>query len=73
MNAAEFSEMVVAQNGTMARLTTIHPAVFVTFKCWMASEPDRDPLKRRRDALQADAVEWALNERMPHLLKNAPP
>ncbi len=73
MNAAEFSEMVVAQNGTMARLTTIHPAVFVTFKRWMASEPDRDPLKRRRDALQADAVEWALNERMPHLLKNAPP
>jgi hypothetical protein len=34
----------------------------------MAKEPDRDPLKRRRDALQADAVEWALKERLPHLL-----
>jgi hypothetical protein len=34
----------------------------------MSKEPDRDPLKRRRDALQADAVEWALHERLPHLL-----
>lgn len=69
-NAPEFSEIVVAENGTLARLTTIHPAVFVSFKRWMAKEPDRDPLKRRRDALQADAVEWALHERLPHLLMN---
>jgi hypothetical protein len=67
MNAPEFTEMVVAENGAMARLTTVHPSVFVTFKRWMSKEPDRDPLKRRRDALQADAVEWALNERLPHL------
>lgn len=72
MNAPELSEIVVAENGTMARLTTIHPAVFIAFKRWMAKEPDRDPLKRRRDALQADAVEWALNERMPHLLTDGP-
>lgn len=68
MNVPEFSEIVVAQSGAMARMTTIHPAVFVSFKRWMSKEPDRDPLKRRRDALQADAVEWALNERLPHLL-----
>lgn len=68
MNAPEFSEIVVAENGSMARLSTIHPAVFVRFKRWMANELDRDPLKRRRDALQADAVEWVLNERLPHLL-----
>ena len=67
VNAPEFSEIVVAENGTMARLTTIHPAVFVSFKRWMSKEPDRDPLKRRRDSLQADAVEWALHERLPQL------
>ena len=70
MNAPEFSEVVVAENGTMARLTTIHPAVFVSIKRWMSKEPDRDPLKRRRDSLQADAVEWALHERLPQLLTN---
>ncbi len=66
-NAEEFSEIVVAVNGSMARMTTIHPRVFVAFKRWMSKEPDRDPLKRRRDALQADAVEWILHERLPHL------
>lgn len=71
MNAPEFTEIVVAESGVMARMTTIHPAVFVSFKRWMAKEPDRDPLKRRRDALQADAVEWVLHERLPHLLTKA--
>jgi hypothetical protein len=69
VNAPEFSEIIVAENGALARMTTIHPAVFVSFKRWMSREPDRDPLKRRRDALQADAVEWALHERLPHLLQ----
>jgi len=68
-NAEEFSEVVVAENGAMARMTTIHPRVFADFKRWMSKEPDRDPVKRRRDALQADAVEWMLQERLPHLLK----
>jgi hypothetical protein len=71
MNAPEFTEIVVAESGAMARMTTIHPSVFVNFKRWMAKEPDRDPLKRRRDALQADAVEWVLHERLPHLLAKA--
>ena len=71
MNAPEFTEIVVAESGAMARMTTIHPTVFVSFKRWMAKEPDRDPLKRRRDALQADAVEWVLHERLPHLLDKA--
>jgi len=70
LHAEEFSEMVVAENGAMARMTTIHPRVFAAFKRWMSNEPDRDPLKRRRDALQADAVEWMLHERLPHLLEN---
>ena len=70
LNAEEFSEVVVAENGAMARMTTIHPRVFVEFKRWMSREPDRDPLKRRRDGLQADAVEWIMHERLPHLVQN---
>lgn len=65
INAREFSEIVVAVNGTMARMTTIHPADFVKFKRWMSKQPDRLAIKRRRDALQADAVEWLLQERLP--------
>ena len=72
INAPEFSAVVVAENGTMARMTTIHPAIFVSFKRWMGNQNDRDPLKRRRDVMQADAVEWMLNERLPHLLSDEP-
>jgi hypothetical protein len=68
LNAREFSEIVVATNGSMARLTTIHPADFIQFKRWMATQTSREAIKRRRDALQADAVEWLLNERLPQLM-----
>jgi hypothetical protein len=34
----------------------------------MATQTSREAIKRRRDALQADAVEWLLNERLPQLL-----
>jgi hypothetical protein len=44
-------------SGVMARTTTIHPRFFVA-------------LKRRRDGLQADAVEWIMHERLPHLVQN---
>lgn len=55
----------------MARLDTIHPMTFVSFKHWMAKQPDRDPLKRRRrrDILQADLVNELVVEYLPHLLQ----
>ena len=67
LNAPGFSEVVVAQGGRMARLSTLHPAAFVEFKRWMADQVDRDPIKRRRDRLQADAVASLLADRLPHL------
>lgn len=67
MSAPRFSEIVVATTGEMARMDTIHPAAFRDFKRWMARQPDRDPIKRRRDLLQADAVDGMLQERLPHL------
>ncbi len=51
----------------MARMTTLHPADFVKFKRWMSQQPDRLAIKRRRDTLQADAVQWLIDERLPQL------
>ena len=56
--------MIVATNGSMARMhtcTSVHPAAYVTFKRWLAGQPEREALKRRRDALQADAVQTLLD------------
>ena len=47
----------------MALMRTIDPAVFVSFKRWMAANVQNRPEpKRRRDVRQADIVEGLLRE-----------
>ena len=65
LDSPGFSAVIVATNGTMARMNTVHPATFVAFKRWMASQHDREALKRRRDVLQADAVQTLLDTYLP--------
>lgn len=67
LDAPGFSAVIVATNGTMARMHTVHPATMVAFKRWMAAQPDRDALKRRRDVLQADAVQALLEQYLPQV------
>jgi hypothetical protein len=67
MEAPLFSEIVVSTTGEMARMDTVDPATFRDFKLWMSAQADRDPIKRRRDRLQAEAVDEMLHERLPHL------
>ena len=67
LDAPGFSAVVVATNGSMARMNTVHPATFITFKRWLASQPEREALKRRRDSLQADAVQALIDQYLPQL------
>ena len=67
ISAPRFSAMVVAPNGQMARMNTVHPLAFARFKRWLAERRDRDPLKVQRDALQADTVEALVAEYLPQL------
>ena len=69
LDSPSFSAVIVATNGTMARMNTVHPATFVAFKRWMAGQADRDALKRRRDVLQADAVQGLLEQYLPQVFK----
>lgn len=62
-----FSAVIVATNGTMARMNTVHPATFVAFKRWLANQTGREALKRRRDVLQADAVQTLLDKYLPQV------
>lgn len=59
--------MNVATNDHMACMHTVHPAAYVTFKRWLAGKPEREALKRRCDALQADAVQTLLDDYLPLL------
>ena len=67
LDSPGFSSVIVGTNGTMARMNTVHPATFVAFKRWMAGQADRDALKRRRDVLQADAVQKLLEAYLPQV------
>ncbi|KQM70270.1 GSU2403 family nucleotidyltransferase fold protein [Xylophilus sp. Leaf220] len=67
LDSPAFSAVIVATNGTMARMHTVHPATFAAFKRWMAGQGDRDPLKRRRDVLQADTAQALLAQYLPPL------
>jgi hypothetical protein len=62
LDAPGFSAVIVTSNGSMARMNTVHAATFVAFKRWMAAQPDREALKRRRDVLRADAVQVLLDQ-----------
>lgn len=65
LDATPFSAVIVATNGEMARMNTLEPWAFAQFKRWMSNLEDRDPLKKRRDALQAQAVEHVVREYLP--------
>lgn len=65
LDSPGFSAVIVATNGTTARMNTVHPATFVAFKRWLANQANRDALKRRRDVLQADAVHELLEKYLP--------
>lgn len=58
-----FEHMIISATGRIVLMRTIDPAVFVSFKRWMASNAQNRPeAKRRRDVRQADVVDGLLRE-----------
>ena len=64
LSAPAFEQVIFSTTGKMALMRTIQPEVFIEFKRWMAGLENRPGPKRRRDALQADAVEQLLKEKL---------
>jgi len=60
--AGRFTQVVVASNGAMARMTTIAPQAFVKLKRQLSDSASRDPLKRDKDALQARVVQTLMDD-----------
>jgi hypothetical protein len=64
VSGQRFSQVVVATDGSMARMNTIAPQSFVRLKNRLAKSSSRDPLKRVRDNLQAQAVTELLDSQL---------
>lgn len=66
--ALPFTSVIVSPSGYMARIHTVSPVEFVKVKKWLSTQPDRDPIKRSRDQLQAHIIENLVSEYLPQLL-----
>jgi len=64
VSGRRFEQMVVANNGEMAMMRTVHPLDFVAVKHALSMSPSREAAKRPRDALQARIVEDLWTEYM---------
>jgi hypothetical protein len=67
LDGEKISAIIVSGTGRMARMTTISPPVFAKLKRWLADQSDRDPLKRKRDILQAELVEELIEDYFPNI------
>jgi hypothetical protein len=67
LSGRRHEQMVVSAKGDMALMRTIHPMDFVQVKTALAGSTTRDPLKRPKDALQAQVVQHLWDEYLVHL------
>ena len=61
LDGGTFTQTVVATNGSMATLSVPAPTNFVHIKTALSKKYDRDPLKSRKDLLQAKLVQRMLD------------
>ena len=73
VSGRRFDQMVVSTKGDMALMRTVHPLDFVRVKTTIAASKQRDPLKRPKDALQAQIVQHLWDEYLVHLHSAAAP
>ena len=65
LGAAPCEQIVVASTGEMARMRTIAPSDYARVKRELGQRKDRDPLKARKDLLQAELVEKLVAAYLP--------
>jgi hypothetical protein len=59
-------QVVPCRDGTPARIVAPDPRWFALHKLWLGAQAKRNPLKRRKDTIQGNALLDAVAEAMPH-------
>jgi hypothetical protein len=68
----KFQSVVIGADGEPAPMVAPDPQAFAVHKAWLSQQLDRDPLKKRRDMLQAEAAAKIVQEKFPHLRFDQP-
>jgi hypothetical protein len=66
-SAPPFDATAIDDRGEPLRIIASDPRIFAIHKFWLANRSDREPIKRRRDREQAEAVAALVATYMPHL------
>lgn len=70
-SAPAFEAMAIDERGEPLRVVATDPRIFAAHKLWLSRRLDREPIKRRRDREQAEAVATLVASYMPHLAFDA--
>jgi len=65
VSSPKFSQVVIGDDGCPAPMICPDPRAFALHKLWLSEQPDRDPLKKKRDRLQAIAVAGLVHSYLP--------
>jgi hypothetical protein len=66
-SAPAFEQIAIDEKGFPLRIVATDPRVFAVHKHWLSRQPGRDPVKRQRDAAQAQAVAELVKRYLLHL------
>ena len=63
--APKFNQIVIGDDGWPAAMVCPDPRAFALHKIWLSEQPDREPLKKKRDRHQAMAVAYMVDKYLP--------
>jgi hypothetical protein len=66
-NSPAFEAIAIDEKGEPTRIVAPDPRVWAAHKLWLSRRADRQPLKRQRDAAQAEAVASLVANYLTHL------
>ena len=66
-SAPPFEAIAIDEKGEPFRIVATDPRVWAAHKLWLSKRQDREPLKRRRDEIQARTIARLVTEYMPQL------
>jgi hypothetical protein len=65
VSAPKFSQVVIGDDGYPAAMSYPDPRAFALHKIWLSEQPDRDPIKKKRDRDQCIAVAYRVGRYLP--------
>ena len=65
VSSPKFKQVVIGDDGYPAAMACPDPRAFALHKIWLSKQPDRDPLKKKRDRHQALAVAFLVSRYLP--------